>query len=50
MSGKDLDGQLDFLGLISEYTDDQGAHVKVREPGVRRIKPIPPPEPEQLSF
>ena len=50
MSGKDLDGQLDFLGLISEYTDDQGAHVKVREPGVRRIKPIPLPEPEQLSF
>ena len=50
MSGKDLDGQLDFLGLISEYTDDQGAHVKVREPGVRRIRPIPPPEPEQLSF
>ena len=45
-----MDGQLDFLGLISEYTDDQGAHVKVREPGARRYKPAPPPEPEQLSF
>ncbi len=45
-----MDGQLDFLGLISEYTDDQGAKVTVREPGVRRSKPIPPPEPEQLSF
>ena len=45
-----MDGQLDFLGLISEYTDDQGAKVTIREPGVRRSKPIPPPEPEQLSF
>ena len=45
-----MDGQLDFLGLISEYTDDQGAKVTIRETGVRRSKPIPPPEPEQLSF
>ena len=45
-----MDGQLDFLGLISEYTDDQGAHVKVRNPGVKRSKPIPPPSPEQLEL
>ena len=50
MSYKDMDGQLDFLGLISEYTDDQGAHVKVRNPGVKRSKPIPPPTPEQLEL
>ena len=50
MSYKDMDGQLDFLGLISEYTDDQGAHVKVRNPGVKRSKPIPPPSPEQLEL
>ena len=45
-----MDGQLDFLGLISEYTDDQGAHVKVRNPGVKRSKPIPPPAPEQFEL
>ena len=50
MSYKDMDGQLDFLGLISEYTDDQGAHVKVRNPGVKRSKPIPPPAPEQFEL
>ena len=50
MSYTDMDGQLDFLGLISEYTDDQGAHVKVRNPGVKRSKPIPPPAPEQFEL
>ena len=45
-----MDGQLDFLGLISEYTDDQGAHVKVRNPGVKRSRPIPPPAPEQFEL
>lgn len=35
---RDFDGQLDFLGLISEYTDDQGATVRVREPGLKRKK------------
>ncbi len=50
MSGKDLDGQLDFLGLISEYTDDQGATVRIREPGRKRVKPIPPPEFEQITL
>lgn len=28
-----LEGQMDFLGLISEYTDDQGATVRVKAPG-----------------
>ena len=50
MNFRDMDGQLDFLGLISEYTDDQGAKVKVREPGVKRSRPIPPPEPEQMKL
>ncbi len=45
-----MDGQLDFLGLLSEYTDDQGAKVKVREPGVKRNRPIPPKDFEQVSF
>ncbi|MCQ2519143.1 MAG: hypothetical protein MJ107_01295 [Lachnospiraceae bacterium] len=45
-----MDGQMDFLGLLSEYTDDQGAKVKVREPGVRRSRPIPPKDFEQISF
>ena len=51
MNNKDFEGQLDFLGLLSEYTDDQGAKVRVREPGLsRRTRSVPPPEPEQLSF
>ncbi|MCR4728031.1 MAG: hypothetical protein K5796_05245 [Lachnospiraceae bacterium] len=36
MSIKVSDGQLDFLGLLNEYTDDQGAKVRVREPGGRK--------------
>lgn len=50
MNYKDMEGQLDFLGLLNEYTDEQGATVRVREPGFKRSRPTPPPEPEQLSF
>ncbi len=32
MKNKTDDGQMDFFGLLSEYTDDQGATVRVREP------------------
>jgi hypothetical protein len=32
MKNKIDDGQMDFFGLLSEYTDDQGATVRVREP------------------
>lgn len=48
---KITEGQMDFLGLLSEYTDDQGATVRVREPGRKQVKPvIKAPEPEQLSI
>ncbi len=30
-----MEGQLDFLGIISEYTDNQGAIVRIREPKSR---------------
>lgn len=50
MSIRDIDGQMDFLGLITEYTDNQGATVRVREPGKGKSKPIPPPEFEQITM
>lgn len=50
MGYKDMEGQMDFLGLISEYTDAQGATVRVREPAARRARPVLPVEPEQLSL
>lgn len=51
MSMKITEGQMDFLGLLSEYTDDQGATVRVREPGRKSLKPvIKAPEPEQLTI
>lgn len=40
MSKKVYEGQLDFLGLLNEYTDSQGATVRVREPGNSRLKPV----------
>ena len=45
-----MEGQMDFLGLISEYTDDQGATVRIREPSRKRVKPSPPPEFEQITL
>lgn len=51
-----MEGQLDFLGLLNEYRDDQGALVRVREPKEKRIKPRAPffekeeVKAEQLSF
>ena len=59
MSKKVYEGQLDFLGLLNEYTDSQGATVRVREPGESRLKPIEKSsskisvreaEPEQLKI
>lgn len=38
MAMKIMEGQMDFLGLINEYTDDQGATVRVRE-GRSTLKP-----------
>jgi hypothetical protein len=37
MRNKIADGQMDFFGLLSEYTDDQGATVRVREPRRRVV-------------
>ena len=52
MGIKVSDGQLDFLGLLNEYTDDQGATVRVREPGGHRsrLREKTVPDFEQLSF
>ncbi|MBR5761914.1 MAG: hypothetical protein IKX87_07825 [Lachnospiraceae bacterium] len=59
MSKKVYEGQLDFLGLLNEYTDSQGATVRVREPGNSRLKPVDKSgskfkvseaEPEQLTL
>ncbi len=47
MSTKITEGQLDFLGLLSEYTDDQGATVRVREPRSRQVRPMMPKIPER---
>lgn len=51
MSNKPYEGQMDFLGLLNEYTDSQGAKVRVREPGKTPVKPrVKEPEPEQLKI
>ena len=59
MSKKVYEGQLDFLGLLNEYKDSQGATVRVREPGNSRLKPVDKStskfkvseaEPEQLKI
>ena len=59
MSKKVYEGQMDFLGLLNEYTDSQGATVRVREPGNSRLKPVEKAsskfsvreaEPEQLKI
>ena len=59
MSKKVYEGQMDFLGLLDEYTDSQGATVRVREPGNSRLKPVEKAaskisvreaEPEQLKI
>lgn len=51
MSNKPYEGQMDFLGLLNEYTDSQGAKVRVREPGKTPIKQkVKEPEPEQLKI
>jgi hypothetical protein len=39
MSKTQFDGQMDFLNLLNEYTDDQGATVRVSDPKVRKAKP-----------
>lgn len=44
-----LEGQIDFLGLISEYTDDQGATVRVKSPGSRKTR-VKADEPAQLKL
>lgn len=52
MSTKITEGQMDFLGLLSEYTDDQGATVRVHEASAPK-KPKNKPktdEPKQLSL
>lgn len=50
MGYKNMEGQMDFLGLLNEYTDGQGATVRVREPSVRRSRPMLMPQAEQLSL
>ena len=43
MSAKITEGQMDFLGLLNEYTDDQGATVRVHE---AKATPKPPKKPK----
>ncbi len=50
MNIRDMDGQMDFLGLINEYTDSQGAVVRVREPGRSKLPKSAVSDFEQLSF
>lgn len=50
MGYKNMEGQMDFLGLLNEYTDGQGATVRVREPSVRRSRPVLMHQAEQLSL
>lgn len=52
MSRNMIDGQMDFLGLLNEYEDDQGATVRVSEPKVKRVKPVLPvmAETRQIEF
>lgn len=50
MSMKITEGQLDFLGLLNEYKDEQGATVRIREPKAKRLKPVKTEEPEQLCI
>lgn len=38
MGNKGYEGQMDFLGLLNEYKDEQGATVKVREPGKNPVR------------
>jgi len=40
MSKNKYEGQMDFLGLLNEYTDSQGATVRVREPAGVKLKPV----------
>lgn len=59
MSKNKYEGQMDFLGLLNEYTDSQGATVRVREPAGVKLKPVDKAsskfsvkeaEPEQLKL
>ena len=59
MSKNKYEGQMDFLGLLNEYTDSQGATVRVREPAGSKLKPVEKTsskfsvreaEPEQLKL
>ena len=52
MSAKITEGQMDFLGLLNEYTDDQGATVRVHD-AKAAPKPVKKPkseEPKQLEL
>ena len=40
MSKNKYERQMDFLGLLNEYTDSQGATVRVREPAGSKLKPV----------
>lgn len=44
------EGQMDFLGLLNEYTDDQGATVRIREPRGKKLRPVFTDEPEQMKL
>ena len=50
MRNKIADGQMDFFGLLSEYTDDQGATVRVREPRRRVVSREPNDDYVQLTI
>ena len=50
MKNKIDDGQMDFFGLLSEYTDDQGATVRVREPKRKVVSREPDRDFVQLTI
>lgn len=50
MAADKLEGQMDFLGLISEYTDAQGATVRVKSPAARKPRKERASEPQQIKL
>lgn len=50
MAGDKMEGQMDFLGLIEEYTDDQGARVRVKSPTVKKPRISSAPDTAQFKL
>lgn len=50
MAADKLEGQMDFLGLIEEYVDDQGAKVRVKTPTARKPRAVKKSEVVQFKL